>query len=221
MHSGPKALSITHRAHTRNYRSEGAGQWGHWDLLLPHTFFSRWPSSLQSRDPPAPPRSWPQPASVSIPSWSQPWCSLCVAPGQYLMPWELLEPHKRSILLGSMGLGFVSENSVRGHLCSQEDLGLPLHGTAIECRWSGRTPSPGFPEAAPPSSPAGSPACCLAAGHQVQPGLKSCVQTPWDHLALSLSQECPGVYFQLDLTITGTHHSQYSAFEFLGAQNCP
>lgn len=61
-------LSLTHIWHThRSYRSEGAGQWGHWDLLLPHIFLKVAILSSEQGPSSSPETGGPQPASVSIP----------------------------------------------------------------------------------------------------------------------------------------------------------
>lgn len=84
-------LSLTHTGHTHgNYRSNGAGRWGRWDLLSPHIFLKV--AILSSEQgPPAPPRLAGLSLLVSIPflAPSTPHLhpgAVPVSLGQYLMP---------------------------------------------------------------------------------------------------------------------------------------
>ena len=105
-----------------------------------HTFFSRWPSCLQSRDPPAPPRLAGPSLLGSIPflAPSTPHLhpgAVPVSPGQYLMPqssWSHMQKANPCWFIWASGLCL---RELSRAACSQEENLGPHYAGAIECRW--------------------------------------------------------------------------------------
>ena len=91
----PCPLTCTYTGHTYGkYRGNGAGWWGHWDLLPPHILLKVAVLSSEQGPSSSPKTGESQPASVSIPLLVPNSGAVPVAPGQYLMPWS----HMQSLL---------------------------------------------------------------------------------------------------------------------------